>query len=60
MLVVSAECEEYLRETMWKLRTKEKATYDSLVKKYPGTEAIVGMADPRHNESVILGPRVNM
>ncbi|KAK7183034.1 hypothetical protein DPSP01_006016 [Paraphaeosphaeria sporulosa] len=59
-LVISAECEEYLREAMLKLHTNEKEEYDNLVKKYPGTDGIIGTTDPRHNEAAVLGERVNM
>lgn len=60
MLVVSAECEEYLCKAMWKLHKEEKHKYDVLVEKYPGTGGIIGVTDPRRNETVILGDRVNL
>jgi hypothetical protein len=34
-------------------------TYDDLVEHYEGTGAVAGMADTRHDESAILGPRTN-
>lgn len=60
MLIVSYECEEYLRETMRALGTKEALHFEDLVEKYPGTEAITKIPDPRELDPVALAPLTNL
>lgn len=60
MLVLTVEFEEFLQNTMSKLRSSERGEYDKLMKKHPDAKGINDMADPRRNEVKILGERKNM
>ncbi|KAJ4291872.1 hypothetical protein N0V90_009768 [Kalmusia sp. IMI 367209] len=47
MLVINDEFKDELREVLLKLRSERRTEYEALVEKFPGTESIAGLPDPR-------------